>query len=276
MAGRGRPVDGRSALARILFGPLPAALIIIEALAVETRRGVNQVAAAACAEACHGVPTRLSYLEAGTVVLALVAMAIVWVSWRRRLGSDPRRGAASPSLLWSSSERAAAVSPWWGLAHALSLLALLLAIVAYQAAAGRARDRGAVIPGRPATARRAGRRGRDRDLRAVPARHPAVVAAGDRRDARVGLTSDLRLRRRRQRGAAGARRPRQRTAAGAPRRARRAGGRRWARPLGDLRGCSLARRRRRRARSCSSLLAFFPTSPVRRRVRGRVGRDCSR
>ena len=129
------PVDGRSALARILFGPLPAALIIIEALAVETRRGVNRVAAAACAEACHGVPTRLSYLEAGTVVIALVAMAIVWVSWRRRLGSDPRlwRSIALAAVVVFGA--AAAVMPWWGLATPISLLALALAIIAYQAAA---------------------------------------------------------------------------------------------------------------------------------------------
>ena len=136
----------------------------------------------------------------------------------------------------------------------------------------RRRGRRVVIPGRPAAARCARRRGRDPDLRAVPARHPAIVATGDRRDARVGLASDLRLRRRRQCGAAGARRPRQRTAAGAPRRARRAGRRRRAQPLGDLGARSAARRRRRRAAPARRPRVLFLRRRVRRRLRGRAGR----
>ena len=131
------PVGGRSALERILFGPLPAALIIIEALAVETRRGVNQIAAAGCTTACHGVPTRLSFLKGATVVLAVVAFLMVWRYWRQHLG--PRRPAGTVALAaLMFFTIAAAIAPWWGLATPLSLLALLTAIVAYQAAAGEA------------------------------------------------------------------------------------------------------------------------------------------
>ena len=129
------PVGGRSALERILFGPLPAALIIIEALAVETRRGVNQIAAAGCTTACHGVPTRLSFLKGATVVLAVVAFVMVWRYWRQHLG--PRRPAGTVALAaLMFFTIAAAIAPWWGLATPISLLALLIAIVAYQAAAG--------------------------------------------------------------------------------------------------------------------------------------------
>ena len=263
------PVGGRSALERILFGPLPAALIIIEALAVETRRGVNQIAAAGCTTACHGVPTRLSLLKGATVILAVVAFLMVWRYWRQHLG--PRRPAGTVALAaLMFFTITAAIAPWWGLATPLSLLALLIAIVAYQAAAGEADELSF-----PGVLRLRGVRVAVvviADLRAVPARHPAIVATGDRRDARVGLASDLRLRRRRQRGAAGARRPRQRTAAGAPRRARRAGGRRRAQPLGDLRARGAARRRRRRAARARRARVLFLRRRVRRRLRGRAGR----
>jgi|KBSMisStaDraftv2_1062788.scaffolds.fasta_scaffold08503_6 uncharacterized membrane protein len=131
------PVGGRSALERILFGPLPAALIIIEALAVETRRGVNQIAAAGCTTACHGVPTRLSFLKGATVVLAVAAFLMVWRYWRQHLG--PRRPAGTVALAaLMFFTITAAIAPWWGLAAPISLLALLVAIVAYQAAAGEA------------------------------------------------------------------------------------------------------------------------------------------
>ena len=124
-------VGGRSALERILFGPLPAALILVAALAVETRRGVNQVAAAACTTACHGVPARLSYLEAATVILALVTFVIVWRYWRR-----PERRAGTYALaglvVFTLS---AAAAPWWGPATPLLLIALVVAIAAYQTGA---------------------------------------------------------------------------------------------------------------------------------------------
>jgi len=118
------PVGGRSALERILFGPLPAALIIIEALAVETRRGVNQIAAAGCTTACHGVPTRLSFLKGATVILAVVAFVMVWRYWRQHLG--PRRPAGTVALAaLMFFTIAAAIAPWWGLATPLSLMCLL-------------------------------------------------------------------------------------------------------------------------------------------------------
>jgi MFS superfamily sulfate permease-like transporter len=102
-------VGGARALERILFGPLPAALILVEALAVETRRGVNQVAAAACTTACHGVPTRLSYLKAATVIFALLAFVMVWRYWRR-----PQRKAGTVALAaLVVFTLAAAAAPWW-------------------------------------------------------------------------------------------------------------------------------------------------------------------
>jgi hypothetical protein len=128
------PVGGGRALERVLFGPLPAALIIVEALAVETRRGVNQVAAAACTTACHGVPTRLSFLKAATVILVLLASAMVWRYWRR-----PERRAGSVALAaLVVFALAAAAAPWWGPGTPISLAALVVAIVAYQTAADRA------------------------------------------------------------------------------------------------------------------------------------------
>jgi hypothetical protein len=128
-------VGGRSALERLLFGPLPVALILVESLAVQTRRGSDQVAAAACQKACHGVPTRLWILEGATAILALSISFLVSRYWRQHAGARrPWRTIAMAALAVFAGT--AAITPWTSFGAPLSLAALVVAVVSYQAAAG--------------------------------------------------------------------------------------------------------------------------------------------
>jgi hypothetical protein len=122
-----------AAAARVFLGPLPLALVLVAALASQTRDGATQVADAMCGNACYGVDTHVHYLKLATVILALASSLAVARSWTRE--PSPQRALGTlPVACVLAFGVVAASAPWWGSGSILAIAVLIVAIVSCQAA----------------------------------------------------------------------------------------------------------------------------------------------
>jgi hypothetical protein len=117
---------------RLLFGPLPVALVLVGALAVQVRRAATQVADAQCGHECGGIAGRVADLRHITVGLAIIASIAVFGYWKHGL-VEQRAAGKIPVVALAVFALAAALAPGHASGSDVAFVALLVAIVSRQA-----------------------------------------------------------------------------------------------------------------------------------------------